>query len=548
MMRARSPTLALAAVGIGLGVVAEWASYDSALGPALTAADFVVGTVLIGCGAIAWNRRPGSRVGALMSLAGFTWFLGTVAEFALFLHRGPLVHLHLSYPTGRVRSRLAAAVVAAAYVDALVQPLATNGELTLVLSGLVALTAVHLFLGTSGPGRKAGTPALAAALAFAAVLALGAVNRLTDSPPEHAVLWIYDVVIASVVIVLTVDLLRGRWAEAVVTSLVVDLGTPADAGTLRGKLAHALGDPSLVIGYRVDGAAGFVDDTGRPVKLPGPGSGRTITPLVDRGEQVAVLVHDESLLSDPRLVESVAAAARIAVANASLQAEAREQAAELEASRRRIVEAADAQRRRLEQELRLGAERRLEEVAFLLAGARETASPADSQAIEGLEDELVQTQAQLEDFARGVHPAALTERGLRPALDELGRRSPLAVEITGRIDGLSEGVAAALFFVCSEGLANAAKHARASRIALDLYADDEVATVVVADDGVGGATLAGGTGLRGLADRIEALGGRLRIDSPLGAGTRLTAEVRYAVTTPASRQTRVARSDVPGSS
>ena len=370
MMRGRSPTLVLAAVGIGFGVVGEWASYDSSLGPALTAADFGVGTVLIGCGAIAWIRRPESRVGALMSLAGFTWFLGTVAEFALFLHRGPLVHLHLSYPTGRLRTRLVGAVVVAAYVDALVEPLASNGVLTLVLSALVALTAVQVFLGTSGPARKAAAPALAAALSFAAVLALGAVNRLTGSPPEHAVIWIYDVVIASVTIVLTADLLRGRWADAVVTSLVVDLGAPADAGTLRIKLAHALGDPSLVIGYRLADGAGYVDDSGRPVELPRSGSGSMVTPLVDRGEQVAVLVHDDSLLSDPRLVESVAAAARIAVANAALQAEARGQASELEASRRRIVEAADAQRLRLERELSLGAERHLEEVAALLAGAR----------------------------------------------------------------------------------------------------------------------------------------------------------------------------------
>src|SRR5262249_28074750 len=166
-----------------------------------------------------------------------------------------------------------------------------------------------------------------------------------------------------IAVVLLVDLLRGRWSDAVVTGLIVDLGATADAGTLRAKLARALGDPSLVVGYRLPETGAFVDDAGRPVELPEPGSGRTATAIAERVEQVAVLVHDEALLADRNLVESVAAAARIAVANARLQADSRARAAELEASRRRIVEAADAQRRRLERELREGPERRLERVA-----------------------------------------------------------------------------------------------------------------------------------------------------------------------------------------
>jgi signal transduction histidine kinase len=471
-----------------------------------------------------------------MNLAGFTWFLGTLFEAALYLHRGPLVHLHLSYPTGRLRAWLARAVVAVAYVDALVEPLASNGVLTLVLSGLVALTALQVFLGTSGPARKAGGPALVAALAFAAVLALGAVNRLTGSPSEHAVLWVYDLVIALVAIALLVDLLRGRWAEAVVTGIVVDLGSPAEAGVLQAKLARALGDPSLVIGYRVPETDGFVDDAGRPVELPSPGSARTVTPLVDRGQQVAVLVHDESLLADRQLVDSVAAAARFAVANASLEAEARAKAAKLEASRRRIVEAADAQRRRLEQELRLGAEPRLDSVASLLAGARSAAGTNEAQPIAALERELSEARSELEEFARGVHPAALTEQGLIAAVTHLAQRSSLPVDVQGSIGRLPGPVEAALFFVCSEGLANAAKHARASRVVIDVRANGGNVVAVISDDGVGGATISGGSGLRGLADRIDALGGRLHVHSPRGAGTRLVAEIADPFTRSASRQ------------
>jgi hypothetical protein len=262
--------LALLPLGIVFGLAVEWAFYDADLGPALTAADFAVGGLLIACGAVAWERRSESRVGAVMTLAGFTWFTGNFGGAALYFHRGPLVHLHLSYPTGRLPTRLVGAVVVAAYVVALVEPLASNDWVTLVLSGVVALTACHVFLGTSGPARKAGGPALAAALAFAAVLALSALNGLGNlGISSHTVLWIYDIVIACVGVGLLVDLLRGKWAEAVVTGLVVDLGATSDAGTLRAKLSRALGDPSLVVGYRLPETGSFVDDEGDRSSCPG---------------------------------------------------------------------------------------------------------------------------------------------------------------------------------------------------------------------------------------------------------------------------------------
>jgi signal transduction histidine kinase len=519
----RALRIALLPLGIALGLAAEWAAYDSENVP-LAIADFAVGALLIVCGAVAWERRPGSRVGALMSLAGFTWFLGTLFEPALFLHRGPLVHLHLSYPTGRLPTRLARVVVVVAYVDAAIEPLARNDALTLGLSGAVALAAFQVFRGTSGTARKAGGPALAAALAFAGVLAFAALGRLAGWN-DDTILWVYDVVIASVAVGLLVDLLRGRWADAVVTGLVVDLGATSDAGTLRAKLAGALGDPSLVVGYRLPGTERFVDEAGRHIELPPPGSGRVITPIEDRGEQVAVLVHDEALLTDRTLLESVAAAARIAVANPRLQAEARARADELEASRRRIVEAGDGQRRRLEEELREGAERRLETVGALLAEAR-AATRTDGDAIAELEGDLARARDELREFAQGIHPSALDEGGLMPALAQLAGRLPLPVEIRGEVGRLPEPVETALFFVCSEALANVAKHASASHAAIRVKHEHDRVVVEVADDGIGAADPARGTGLRGLADRVEALGGHLRVASPAGGGTRLEVEIR----------------------
>ena len=514
---------ALLAAGIAFGLAVEWAFYSSALGLALTAADFTVGCMLLVCGTVAWQRRPESRVGPLMGLAGATWFLGNIGRPLLYLHRGPLVHLHLSYPTGRLPTRLAAAVVVVAYVDAIVEPLAANDWLTLTLSALIALSAVQVFLRTSGPARKAGGPALAAALAFAGVLALGALNRLAGWDADHAVLWTYDAVIAAIAIVLLRDLLRGRWTEAVVTGLVVDLGDQ-ETGTLRAKLARALGDPSLVVGYRLAEADGFVDDAGRGIELPPSGSGRAVTTIVDGGEQVAVLVHDEALLADKHLVESVAAAARVAVANARLQAEAEARADELVASRRRIVQAGDEQRRRLEEELRLGAERRLENVQALLEGAREAAD-GDAEAIAALERELDETRRELREFAHGVHPGALTEGGLMAALAQLSARSPIPVAVTGTVTRLPAPVEAALYFVCSEALTNAAKHAAASSISVQVEQDRDRVVVSILDDGVGGADPSKGSGLSGLADRLEALGGRLAVQSAGGSGTRIDADL-----------------------
>jgi signal transduction histidine kinase len=213
-------------------------------------------------------------------------------------------------------------------------------------------------------------------------------------------------------------------------------------------------------------------------------------------------------------VDSVAAAARIAVANARLQADSRARAAELEASRRRIVEAADTQRRRLERQLRDGPEQRLARVAELVAGVDPD-----------LERALVTARAELQEFSRGIHPAVLTERGLEAALSELAARSPVPVEVSASAKRLPPAVEAAAYFVCSEALANVAKHAGASRATVEVGERAGLLRVEIADDGGGGAEIGRGSGLRGLADRVEALGGRLSVQSPPGEGTRVSAEL-----------------------
>jgi signal transduction histidine kinase len=509
--------VAVAAAGIAVAIVAELATYLPEE-PGLAVADAAVGLVFIALGLVAWERRPSSRSGLLMAATGFAWFAGSFSSAGLFLHRGPLVHLVVGYPRGRLRSRLEQVVVAAAYVDGAVYPIARQDAVTIALSLAVVVAVVVGYLRTGGAERRARAAALAATSAIALVLGLGALARVADVGGTAGWLWAYEAVLVLVAVGLFADLLWGRWTQAAITGLVVDLGEPEQAGTLQAKLARAVGDPSLLVAYRFPDTDGYIDEAGRPVALPTAGANRTVTYLQEGGRQIGALVHDAAVLDDPDLVSAVAAAAGVAVANARLQAEVRARVSEVEASRRRIVEASDAERRRLERELREGAERRLAHVTKLLADRGVAAAD--------LKRELQEVRAALAAFARGVHPRALTEAGLPTALTELSAHCPVPVQVSVPQQRLEPAVEAAVYFVCSEALANVAKYAQASQAAVRVQLRAGLVAVEVRDDGVGGADPAGGgSGLRGLADRVEALQGHLRVDSPPGAGTRLLAEI-----------------------
>lgn len=498
-----------------LGVAAEWSAYDG--DAALTAADGLVGFALIAVGLVTWGRRPESGVGPIATAAGFAWFLGTFGGWALYLHRGPLAQLVLTYPSGHARSRLERAAITAAYAYAVVYPIAANDYATIGFAAGIVAVSVRRYAIASGPERRARGSAVYAALGFASVLTLGAATQLANVDIAKSVLWVYDAAVVLVALGLAADLFWGRWSRAAVTGLVVDLGEPGSAGTLRDRLARALGDSTLAVGYFLPEESRYVDEAGRPFQLPMAGAGRAVTPIEEAGSPVAALVHDAAVLDDPDLVRAVASAARLSVSNARLQAEVRARVAEVEASRLRIVQAADAQRRRLERQLREGAERRLARMAEFL----DECGPQ----LAGVRDDLDAARANLREFARGIHPAILTEAGLGAALGELSERSPVPIELTVPAGRWPPAIEAAAYFVCSEALTNVAKYARASRVAVLLEERGDRMSIRVVDDGVGGADPAGGSGLRGLTDRLEALSGRLRIDSPPGGGTRVAAEV-----------------------
>ncbi len=457
--------------------------------------------------------------------AALAWFAGSLVGGAVFLHRGPLVHLHLAYPTGHLRRPLATATVVVAYVACIFEALAANSWLTLGLAGLVVLAAGDLFVRSSGPARKAGGPALAAAVAFAGVLALGSANRLLKWDADLAVLLGYYVVICLVSVVLLRDLLWGRWTDATLADLVTDLGGRSSTEGLNGLLQRAVGDPSLVVGYWLADEQRYVDDSGNPLALPAVGNNRAVTRIEDDGVQLAILVHDTVLLADSRLIDGVAEAARLAVANARMQAELRADAVELAASRRRIVEAADVERRRLQGELANGAERRLARAAELLdlwtASGEED---PDLVELRHVRSEIRGVRGDLHQFAQGVSPAALARGGLRTALPALLARIALPVDLTVEVSRMAPPVESALFFVCSEALTNVTKHANATHASVHVRSEPGMVVATVIDDGTGGADPSG-SGLRGLADRLQALGGSLEVTRAEHGGTRLTARV-----------------------
>ena len=535
--------LAVLPAAVALGLYAEWASLrrgslqvpPTAGEHRLAAADLAVGLLFVVCGLVIWIRRE-SRAGPLFVAAGVFWFLGTFAasgvsgyaDFGaifLTLHRGPLVHALLSYPSGRLERRLERAAVAVAYVLSVVPAIGQTAAGGIVLAVIVLGVGIERFATARGPERRARAAAAVASAGFAAVLVVSAVARAAGSglAVDRAVLWAYDVVLAGIAVGLTLDLLLGRWVRATVTGLVVDLGETSEAGVLRDRLADALGDRSLVLGYRLDSGV-FVDERGREIELPEGESDRRVTTVTDGGKPVAALVHDAAVLASPDLVRSVAAAARIAVVNSRLQAEVVSQVDELEASRRRIVEAGDMERRRLEQELREGAEQRLVAVETLLGEAGDRADGALAVTLVETHKQLAQTRSELREFARGVHPRVLVDNGLGAALAELAERSATPVEIRVPSARYAAPVEAAAYFVCSEALANVGKYAEASRVVVGIDERDRLLVVAVSDDGKGGASLEKGSGLRGLADRVEALGGRLTVTSLTGEGTRLVAE------------------------
>jgi signal transduction histidine kinase len=475
---------------------------------ASTLTDLATGAILVGAGACAAMRPRGRATGFLLAATGATWLLGSAIEALVFLSRGPLVHVLLAYPQARIAARGRRFVVAAAYVTGAVEPLGASDVVTAALCAAVVGAAGERWARGGGVERRMAASALAAAVLVCGALAAGTLARAAGAD-DATVLLVYEIAVALAAVGLAADVLFGRWARGVITGLLLDLGRLQRAGPLADEIGRAVGDSSLAIVYR--SGDGYVDEAGRPVELPAGGA--TTTLILEDGAPVAALVHDAATFADPALERAAVAAARTALENARLDREVAARVAELEASTRRLVTAGDAERRRLARTVDEQAERRLAAVAALLAPVE----PA-------LADETVAAGVELAGFAAGLRPRRLAVEGVAGALDDLARRAALPVAVRAPRRRFAAVVEATIFFVCSEALANVTKHAGAASARLEVVERDGCLVAEIGDDGSGGADTSG-SGLRGLADRVEALGGTLAVVSTRDAGTTVRAEV-----------------------
>ena len=538
----------------------------------------LVGTSLLGSGIASWRARPENRIGPAMVLTGFAWFAAQLVEakapwlntIGLAVQSAwviGLVYLLLSFPSGELQGRLDRVLVTiGALVGVGFQLLAmlygnkaglhcpgcANNLLQVVhdnhkargwinLRDLVAipllLTVIVLLVrrwrAASAAQRRAVAPVLVAGCATLVALTATVILDLAGDPLGALPANVYLTLTATVPIAVLFVFLQRRLARGMVAGLVVELGAPGAASAdLREALARALGDPSLELAFWFGAEQCYVDGEGGVVKLPDEDSERRST-LVERdGQPIAALIHDPVLEHNAELVRSVCAAASLTLENERLQAELRARLVELQASRARLVGATDAERRRIERDLHDGTQQRLVSIAMSL-GLLETKLPGQAEAARPLVREtreaLALALAELRELTHGINPPLLTERGLPAALDELCRRAALPAHLDVELDRrLPDQIESAAYFVASEALTNAAKHSHGSEVRVRASYAGQTLTVEVADDGIGGATTTGGTGLRGLADRVEALGGRFTVSSPPGRGTTLRAELPCA--------------------
>jgi signal transduction histidine kinase len=573
----RIVALLLLLAGAALGVGAYYAQTHASHAATHAAAQVAVGSAFVLAGVVAWARRPANRIGRLMVLAGLAYlarqlrYSDETLIFTVFFILGDFCyaligHAALAYPSGRVRDRAERALVVAGYTAVLVfptlmalfygetrpligDPVTRDSAInivdsphtvevlqkteTVVVFGLFAalfivLIALRLWQATPRM-RRILAPLLVAAAAFGLRAMFECVFTFVDRPfASNYLFWWQVSAFFALPLVLLAGLLRARLARVGVGDLVVEL-EHAQPEDVRGALARALRDSTLEVAFWLPETGTYADADGRPVNLPDDGA-RAVTRLDHDGEPLAAIVHDPSLLEEPKLVQAAGAAARLALENAQLQADMRAQLTQVQESRVRIVTAADEERKRIERDLHDGAQQRLAALALQLRTAQRRlgsgeADPAVELLLESAVVELQAANEELRELVRGVYPAILTEDGLAAALESLALRSPFLIELDVLEGRLPARVEATAYFVTCEGLANITKHAQASKASVCIVRRDGLLSVEIADDGVGGARPLESSGLSGLADRVEALGGRLRIESPEGAGTRLVAEI-----------------------
>jgi signal transduction histidine kinase len=551
-------------------------------------------------GAVAWRRRPRNGMGAIMVAGALVWIgaglanapqpaLAAVGLVVAVLPLALVAHLLHAFPSGRLRGRASRAIVAGLYGAALLlhapawlflpdgagaplqvadrPDLAELGATVqdLVGGGLMIATAVVLAarLRAASPSQRRVLAPLSL-YGIAAVVLVPLLSHL-DGPlfgGDPLALFVAQAsLIGLAPLAFAGALLRGGFAPtAGVQELSARLGAHGGRASLRDACADALGDPSVELALWTGERDGWTDPDGAPLALPDPRSGRGVVPVLADGRRIGAIVYDATLIADAEPVRETARVIALALDRERLTAELIAGRERLRRSRARIAQTADAERRRIARDLHDGLQGRLVLLALRAGQLAQEAGGADRALAAGADAAATRTEAEtlrrevdgalaaLRELVHGVLPAALVERGLGAAAEELADRLPVPTTVRADDARFAEAVESAGWFVLAEALANAVKHARATRIEVLVQRTASGLRIEVADDGVGiaGATEAaatgaaeselaspaarvpGGSGLRGLADRVDVLGGTLAVRGRAGGGTRVVAEVPCA--------------------
>lgn len=584
--------VASVAAGVALWPLADSAAFGPGFGQVLESG---IGFAFVAGGIVAALRRPENLTGPLMIAVGWSWWghllivtrepalftLGLLMEIAFV----PLLFwLLLSFPAGRLAKGWDRVLVGYTVVLWVVLNVVFNlffdpraigcpdcqAGLNLMLvdsrpdvteslldfspwalsAGLLALllTMLARLVRATHPARRVlwplAVPAAVWAIAFAAYLLFPNLeNTFFDSGTnaDRVLLRTFGIALLTMPVTFLFGIQRARGRRARVSDLVQELGGMPSIGQLEVALRRTLGDPALRLGFRADPRDEYVAADGRPLDLPDDDNRTTSATFLDLGAgALGVVVHDRALLVDDReLLDAVTAAAGLAVRNEQLQAEVHRQLEDVRESRARIVTAADDARQKVERDLHDGAQQRLISLALglRLAEARlgDDGDPVLRDTLSDMADDVGSAIEELRELARGLHPRVLEDEGLAAGLESLALRSPVPVTLVRVPAGrLPAPVEAAAYFFVAEALSNVAKYAHASRVDVRAVEDWGELSVEVKDDGIGGAHVGTGSGLRGLQDRVEAFAGTLDIDSPRGGGTTLRARIPCA---PLSRTT-----------
>jgi signal transduction histidine kinase len=528
--------------------------------------------VYVAAGILAWRRRPSNRMGPLIVVGGFAVYAASLANTGIpgldvlgviFATTVLAVTIHLlhAFPSGRLRGRASLMTVIAAYGVSLVLQAPLYLFDGAAPEPLVIADRPDLLMAGEWVQRAAG---LAVAVATAVILA----RRLVRADPPHrrvlgplfaygmlAVLFIparstviepllglspitstalQFIVLAGVPIAFALGVLRGGFARTgELEELSAWLG---DTGGARPALVDALrrvlGDDSVELVFWLQESERWVDGAGASTTLPDPGSGRSSVEILLAGERVGAIAYDAALIGDPAWVSAAGRVIAIAVERERLLTALLASQGALISSRARLVAAADRERRRIAGNLHDGLQVQLVLLALEAQQIANAAGSTDStrEHATALRKGIDSAAAELRRLVHEVMPSTLIERGLSAATEDLVDRMPVPTRLQLNVEdgAVPAWIESTAYFLVAEGLVNALKHSRAQSFAVRLEREDDLLLVEISDDGVGGASFEAGSGLRGLADRVDVVGGRLKLISAPGDGTRLMAELPCA--------------------